>query len=1337
MNTMDRIRTYFTTLLSLFLTTALCAQEVFISQFVDADVEPGGTLVVDGTAYHLGRNLVYNGQFTIQNGDYLPGWMQNNYHTLASTGNLNITSEGHDGSKSAAAKSSLAYIVARWNVQPGHRYVFSFWARNLNATRQKNTVLSLTGAWSVNRSENNTNRVLGDGALLVNISSETTEWLRTTVVFDAGENSYAQFYMQGPSALSDVRLCELTTTQPTPAQTAPGVFNGDFVLSTSGWNDAEAKILPQIHNNRVDTVFNVQGSQAYNIQQTLCNLPKGLYLLKSNAFCRPDNMLSVADHRYDPSLRMAQLFIADEAMAVRGIADDIPLNEDQPFDYRQGCRIGKALAFPDTITQVNLMFQASRYENRVVGFVADGTTTIGLKNTAARAEGAWDAADNFSIAYLYNDLAAPATDGLSAYVQELAARPMQATAREQLLSAREQLETSASDDNYRQLASALNAAQQSANEYAVLQSAMQRLSLRLPVAEGVSESLRQEVLAAVSHYGQVLDEGSLGYDAIQPLLYEADALLESLYLIAVNVHAGQNSSIFTYDNVFGKLTINGYDPADVNLLTITGYLSDNDFYRLRSEATSLVSLDISGVNMPVIGSDFHFPSLERVILPQNLQYICDNYGFEDCTALREVVFGDSLFYLGNYAFAGCESLESVALPASLREIGFYAFDGCSSLASVTLCEGLITIAPDAFRNCNSLTSITLPASLEGASSYRSIANCQQLRTVYLRTVYPPSTEMDYLLGVYVTDVYVPEKGYRRFTTMMVGNSSMNIKAKGFRHYRIHSYEVPDLNSDIKVITNKMLTVTDGGTADKPNLTIWMSPAQHITLWGGGTAGASDICVSESYGHLTVNGEGMLSLASFAIRYDHSHLAGYHVDKSWSTVKYLIGGYMDEKYCTLVSQLKMRADTARVHVNLSAGRWLFFCPPFNVRLSEIQSLNGRRFVCRTYSGANRASRQGNTWVDLAADDVLQAGQGYIFMTDDSDVRTASSDDERKALNLESCLVLTAINDIHKNDIFTAQNVETPLVNHESKYVHNLNWNFVGNPYPAFFDLSYTNLTSPIIVYKITETNTIYDSKWSATYRAVSPIDDDYILAPGEAFFMQKPLYLKTLAFDKAGRQHTAVKRASSAPRREMKRMQAGNQRELYDLTLSLMAAPPQPSPKGEGESCVLTDRARIVLNPQASLSYELECDAAKMSSDGAPQIFTTYDQVAYDINERPIGDGTAVLTIVIPTDGDYQLSLQTRYTDSSLLLTDRLTGRQQLLAPGEAYRFSATAGNYPARFTVGFHPETSGIVQMENGKLKMENSPVFDLSGRKLSPEKSPSSLKKGIYIIGNKKTVIK
>lgn len=70
---MDRIRTYFTTLLSLFLTTALCAQEVFISQFVDADVEPGGTLVVDGTAYHLGRNLVYNGQFTIQNGDYLPG----------------------------------------------------------------------------------------------------------------------------------------------------------------------------------------------------------------------------------------------------------------------------------------------------------------------------------------------------------------------------------------------------------------------------------------------------------------------------------------------------------------------------------------------------------------------------------------------------------------------------------------------------------------------------------------------------------------------------------------------------------------------------------------------------------------------------------------------------------------------------------------------------------------------------------------------------------------------------------------------------------------------------------------------------------------------------------------------------------------------------------------------------------------------------------------------------------------------------------------------------------------------------------------------------------------
>jgi hypothetical protein len=64
-------------------------------------------------------------------------------------------------------------------------------------------------------------------------------------------------------------------------------------------------------------------------------------------------------------------------------------------------------------------------------------------------------------------------------------------------------------------------------------------------------------------------------------------------------------------------------------------------------------------------------------------------------------------------------------------------------------------------------------------------------------------------------------------------------------------------------------------------------------------------------------------------------------------------------------------------------------------------------------------------------------------------------------------------------------------------------------------------------------------------------------------------------------------------------------------------------------------------------------------------------------------------------------------------------------------------------------ETDGIHQIENGELTIENSAVYDLSGRKLSTLRSARSdaflrknsqlptLPKGVYIIDGKKIVVK
>ena len=56
-------------------------------------------------------------------------------------------------------------------------------------------------------------------------------------------------------------------------------------------------------------------------------------------------------------------------------------------------------------------------------------------------------------------------------------------------------------------------------------------------------------------------------------------------------------------------------------------------------------------------------------------------------------------------------------------------------------------------------------------------------------------------------------------------------------------------------------------------------------------------------------------------------------------------------------------------------------------------------------------------------------------------------------------------------------------------------------------------------------------------------------------------------------------------------------------------------------------------------------------------------------------------------------------------------------------------------------EATGIRQMENGELKMENAPVYDLSGRKIVNRKSVnrqfSNLPKGIYIANGRKLLRK
>ena len=156
-------------------------------------------------------------------------------------------------------------------------------------------------------------------------------------------------------------------------------------------------------------------------------------------------------------------------------------------------------------------------------------------------------------------------------------------------------------------------------------------------------------------------------------------------------------------------------------------------------------------------------------------------------------------------------------------------------------------------------------------------------------------------------------------------------------------------------------------------------------------------------------------------------------------------------------------------------------------------NDALFVIRYYDGKARANGETGNWKDVPADGTLQAGTGYIIQA-----------------NKQTQLTLKAINNDNKNRLFSGNALKRTLNEYASEFAHNASWNFIGNPYPCFYDIYYMDYISPI---------TIWDTR-NRTYTAVSTEDDSYILSPMQAFFIQKPVEMKEISFSAEGRQLNA-------------------------------------------------------------------------------------------------------------------------------------------------------------------------------------------------------------------------
>ena len=358
---------------------------------------------------------------------------------------------------------------------------------------------------------------------------------------------------------------------------------------------------------------------------------------------------------------------------------------------------------------------------------------------------------------------------------------------------------------------------------------------------------------------------------------------------------------------------------------------------------------------------------------------------------------------------------------------------------------------------------------------------------------------------------------------------------------------------------------------------------------------------------------------------------------------------------------INAKNLHIDIQVEANRWYFFCFPYPIDKKNIK-YDGS-YVLRWYDGAERAQHGRGGWKDWTADK-LTAGVGYIFQGSQSGTLTFQVPDAK----------------------FDGDNRDILLQSHGADEVQDAGWNFVGNPYTSYFDLQDLGYDYPVTIW----------NGWS--YEAYNPQDDDYVLYPYQAFFVQKPNAEDAITFHAAHRktklQSEATRRANVAPR-QMRRA-AGVERRLVNLTLS------------DGK---VTDKTRVVFNARRREAYEVGCDAAKFMAEGVPQLYSLDGQgVKYAINERPEGNGVVSLGYEVQAAGNYTIGL-TR-ADGGVMLKDKLTGASHDFSEGD-YAFFSEAGTFHDRFLLvksasatgvnGVFAAGEAVVDVENGTIAVSGA----------------------------------
>ena len=763
-------------------------------------------------------------------------------------------------------------------------------------------------------------------------------------------------------------------------------------------------------------------------------------------------------------------------------------------------------------------------------------------------------------------------------------------------------------------------------------------------------------------------------------------------------------------------------------------------------------------------------NLQVVHLPKNLVEIHDC--FTSCKYLDTVYCQPGLHTIGTLTFDSCTSLRHVELKEGLLHIGENAFSETRSLQSIQLPNSLETIGAGAFYNTG-LLSVTIPANVHTIGEGAFLSNLSRKYSTHYYDAgkyYSSSCGGGKLQQVVFASgsklKTVPEFAFVGQETLKLidwANANITTISKAAAAY-CKSLKIPQLpkktksigqyafdacsaidtillpprletieqyafknctNADVIKISSSVRNISNYAFTGCPTVsrvyTYTVEPTnilqQTFSCWHV----ASLYVPSTSYYNYYYNTQWsqFINLVEFDEEYDYFYLNGdYYLGGEYGEITgepdidlnpgsglIIVGDQViyvgdvtytsdEDAYPSIITDDNLSIDTLHMVFPQSKGTWHFLTFPFDISRENIQC--NSEFVVRYYDGQTRAQNGSGGWQNVPVGQKMLNGQGYIFQAADNDT-----------LSL-----------VFPKPKLPSKDVSIPLHLYDATNAWDANWNMVGNPYMAYYDLdSIKGFTYPIVT---------WNGKGYDTYR---PGDDVYHFKPLEGFFIQNA-NLSQVTLPVSGREtrtqaNTKLENSTSS-RKNVVAQLTETTRQLINLTLS---------------DDSYTDRTRIVFNAEASVDYEMGVDANKFISTSAPiQLYSLgKNNEQYSINERPATSSGEMIALGYYAAQAGTFTLSASRMDTTIIIYDYVANQYVDLSQGD-YMFSSEAGYNNSRFAMSAAKVPSNTTNIENINVEeLSSVSVYTITGQPLADNINFSDLhlSAGIYMIQTKNAIYK